>query len=184
MAFQPSFFCWFLGKYGSMMPTSDEPWKGEAVKPLRYLVLNHPIWFGFFATLTTVKSTLWWQNHYNGGALYFNPYGNVHVHHFAYGIVFILLAGGAMFKLDGWFMEHVSTFLRLSKEGAKLILSVIYGCGWFLITDEFSMWVKLREDNPDELRYIVWVFVFFVFIVDMVMLLYRSRYKFQGKTLL
>ncbi len=151
------------------------------MKFISYLALKHPIWFGFFATLITVKSTLWWQNYYYGGTLYLNPYGDIHVHHFAYGIVFILLASGAMFKLDGWFMEYMLTFLRLSKDGAKFILSLIYGCGWFLIADEFSMWLKLREDNPDGLRFAGWVFVFFVFVIDMGVLLYGFRYKSKGK---
>ena len=151
------------------------------MKLLRYLALNHPIWFGFFSALVTVKSTLWWQNYYNGGTLYLNPYGDIHVHHFAYGIIFILFVGGAMFKLDDWFMEHVLTFLHLSKEVAKLILSLIFGCGWFLIADEFGMWLKLSKDNLGGLRYGGWVIVFLIFMVDMAVVLCRPRHKFKSK---
>ena len=56
----------------------------------------------------------------------------VHVHHFAYGIVLLALAG--ILALNGYHEKKLR------------VTSVVYGFGLGVAADEFGMWIHLKDD--------------------------------------
>mgnify|MGYP000079457479 CR=1 FL=1 len=77
----------------------------------------------------------------------------VHVHHFAYGFVFLTIAG----------------FMALHFHGKKTIhrIAAFYGIGLGISYDEFGMWLKLQDNYWVRQSYDA-IAIIFVFLVNIV----------------
>lgn len=58
----------------------------------------------------------------------------IHIHHFNYGILFLVAAG------------YLALVLKNSTDGLRLKIAALYGIGLGFTFDEFGMWLKLEND--------------------------------------
>ncbi len=58
----------------------------------------------------------------------------IHIHHFNYGILFLVTAG------------YLALVLKNSTDGLRLKIAALYGIGLGFTFDEFGMWLKLEDD--------------------------------------
>ena len=58
----------------------------------------------------------------------------IHIHHFNYGILFLVAAG------------YLALVLKNSTDNLRLKIAALYGIGLGFTFDEFGMWLKLEND--------------------------------------
>ena len=93
-------------------------------EPFLYVIISFFLAYAIYSLNPADMTSHWW-----------GP-GGIHVHHFSYGIVLLAVVG--YFAMYGFYFPR--------------IIGLVYGFGLFLVADEFGMWLKLREDEPDSLR--------------------------------
>lgn len=81
-------------------------------------------------------------------AIHWQPTPEIHVHHYFYGVIIIVVAG----------------FVRLVyPDLAKNFLAIMYGFGLFLVLDQITMLFKFREDTACE--YLVSIIMAIIFLM-------------------
>lgn len=92
---------------------------------------------GFVVTLALARGLATWLHHRgagpNGGVIV----GGVHIHHFAFGMVGLLLVGYVWLLLFAFEEKPRRRWFRLT--------AIAYGVCAALILDEFALWLNLRD---------------------------------------
>lgn len=99
-----------------------------------YIYLLFPIAFAFLLTFGGARLI----SYYHPG--FFVELYNHHIHHYAWGIIILTVAGYLALVFD-------------DAPRAKYLISLLYGFGAGLAFDEFGIWLKLSDRDPDRWSY-------------------------------
>ncbi|GEM_PF-6392925 len=108
-------------------------------EPGLYIALLFPILFAFVLTFAGSRLISYLITYGYLPPIYWEPEPGVHIHHFAYGIFVLAIAGYLA--------------LVFNSPRAKYLIALLFGFGLGLAFDEFLMWFKLRDDAPTRWSY-------------------------------
>lgn len=136
-------------------------------QPGLYIAVIFPISISFLLTFTGARILSriapWF---------YLEPSPGLHIHHFAWGIFVLAIAGYLAMIFNG--------------PRANYLISLLYGFGLGLAFDEFGMWLRFRDDDPIRWEYdgfIIVIGVFFLILSAKAGIHFiKNRWPFGKKT--
>lgn len=119
--------------------------------PGLYLTIALPVLFAFLLTFIISRLISYLITYGYLPELYLRPAPGLHIHHFAYGIFILAIAGYLA--------------LSLNSPKATFLIALLYGLGLGLSFDEMGMWLKLRDDDPVRWSYDGFIIVILTFLL-------------------